>query len=226
VTGASHKRSIVVWDMPSTVVRGRTFAIKLGIKCESVCRPENWSLDVRDHEGRRLAAVLVGATAWPGTEALYGAALELTAPAGVGLYRYEVIAAADAHAGRASPDHDSAHAQPPRGEPVDAAAPHEAVTAGFNVRAVPESDYRLTVIAIERRSQAPVKGAKVVVHPYRALTDEHGVAELDLPRGRYRVFVSGRDCFPLRLDGELAADTTLRAELELEPGPSDAELWA
>ncbi|HUF72318.1 MAG TPA: hypothetical protein VMR74_05400 [Gammaproteobacteria bacterium] len=224
MTGASHKRSIVVWDLPSAVVGGTTFTIKLGIKCESLCRPENWSLDVRNREGRRLASVAVGATAWPGTEALYGAELELAAPAAEGLYRYEVIAAADAYAGRAPPDNDSAHDQPPPGE--SAAAPHDAVTAGFNVRAVPEAHYRLTVIAIERRSQAPVQGAKVVVHPYRALTDEHGVAELDLPQGRYRVFVSGRDCFPLRLDGELAANTTLRAELELEPGPSDAELWA
>lgn len=209
MSGASHKRSIVVWDLPPAIPGGKAFAIKLGIKCEQHCHPDNWLLEVRDHRGTALASVAVGDGALTGTEALYGAELELTAPDAEGLFAFEVVAPAVAHASEGT-----------------AGVVHEPAVATFNVRTVPEADCRLTVVAIERESGKPVTGARVVVHPYRAVTDARGVADLDLPRGRYRLFVTGRDFSPLRLDGELGADTTIRAELELDLGPSDAELWA
>jgi hypothetical protein len=71
-----------------------------------------------------------------------------------------------------------------------------------------------------------VRGARVVVHPYRAVTDAEGVAELRVPKGAYRLFVSGGDYFPFRSDGEIGADVTIRAELDVDRGPSDAELWS
>jgi hypothetical protein len=40
------------------------------------------------------------------------------------------------------------------------------------------------------------------------------------------LIVSGRDRFPCRSDGEVGADTTIRAELDVDLGPSDAELWS
>lgn len=52
--------------------------------------------------------------------------------------------------------------------------------------------------------EEPVEGAKVVVHLYEAFTDEHRMAELRLPKDEYRLFVSGRKCFPFRSDGEMA----------------------
>ena len=42
-----------------------------------------------------------------------------------------------------------------------------------------------------RGKSDPVKGAKVVVHPYKAFTDERGVAEVRVPKGEYRLVVSG-----------------------------------
>jgi hypothetical protein len=40
------------------------------------------------------------------------------------------------------------------------------------------------------------------------------------------VFVSGKNFFPLRLEGELTADLTIDAELEVDREPTDAELWS
>ena len=84
----------------------------------------------------------------------------------------------------------------------------------------------MTVIAVERETQNPVPGARVVVHPFRAVTDPDGVAEMDLPRGRYRLFVSGEGFLPRRLEGELSDDMTVRAELDVDREPSDAEVWS
>jgi hypothetical protein len=103
---------------------------------------------------------------------------------------------------------------------------HTAASTAFQVRAVQAPSCVLKVVAVDASSGRPVPGARVVVHPYRALTDANGVAELKLPKGSYRLFVSGRDRFPFRADGEVLADTTVRAELVVDLGPSDAELWS
>jgi hypothetical protein len=220
VTEASHKRSIVVWDVPSTVECGAAFAIKAGIKCDALCPPDNWALEVRDEHGNRLACAEVGEAIWPGTEGLRRVVLKLTAPASEGSFRWKVIAPAAVSLSAAQ---DRSEAPP---DPPEALPEHSESAAYFNVRTVPEGECCLTVIAIGRETQEPVAGAKVVAHPYRAVTDERGVAELNLPRGRHRVFVTRRNFLPLRLDRDLAGATTIRAELELDTGPSDAELWA
>jgi hypothetical protein len=103
---------------------------------------------------------------------------------------------------------------------------HTAARAPFQVRAVPIPECLLRVEAVDARSRAPIPGARVVVHPYRALTNLDGVAELRVPKGSYRLFVSGRDRFPVRADGEIDADVTIRVELDEDLGPSDAELWS
>ena len=105
-------------------------------------------------------------------------------------------------------------------------ATHTAASAGFRVRAARVPECLLKVVAVDARSRAPVQGAKVVVHPYHALTNADGVAELRVPKGAYRLFVSGRDRFPFRSDGEIDADVTIQAELDEDFGPSDAELWS
>ena len=75
-------------------------------------------------------------------------------------------------------------------------------------------------------NQTPVKGAKVSVHPYRTFTDERGVAEVRVPKGQYRLFVSGKKYFPFRSDGELKTDVTITAELVLDLELTDADVWS
>ena len=198
-----HSTRVVVWDAPSAIECGKKFSIKFGVKCSSECRPDGWALEIHDHDGKKLARATLSDDAWPDTAALYYKEVELTAPDTEGLYAWEAKA-------------------PAAGLDI----PHTECVASFSVRVVPTPECVLTVEAIDMESQTPVKGAKVVVHPYRAFTDECGVAEVRVPKGEYRLFVSGKNYFPFRSDCEVKTDITIRAELALDLGPSDADVWS
>ncbi len=198
-----HSTHIVVWDAPSTIECGEQFSIKFGVRCSAQCRPDGWALEVRDHDRKKLAGSTLSDDVWPGTAALYYTEMDLTAPDTEGLYAWEARAP---------------------GTGLD--APHTDGIAGFGVRVVPTPEYVLTVEAIDIEKQTPVKGAQVVVHPYRAFTGENGVAEVRVPKGEYRLFVSGKNYFPFRSDFEVKADITIRAELALDLELSDADIWS
>jgi len=202
----AHARSLVVWNVPGTVGRGESFRIRAGIRCEHACTPADWLLEVSDHAGVVVATALPGSEPEPGTEALFAAEIALKASTEEGRFDWQVRVT------------DS---------PAEASGVtlHTAASARFTVNVVPAADCHVTVIATDRETQQPVAGARVVAHPYRAMTDAAGVATLALPRGNYRMFVSGNGFFPLRVDAEFGADKTIRAELEPDAGPSDAEMW-
>lgn len=199
-----HAIRIVVWDVPTATECGAPLRFKVGVKCAAECRVTDWRVAIRDAEGRSVASVAVGDTPWPGTSALFYAEVELSAPQAEGLHAWEAAVA----------------------EVADAAAAHAAASTRFQVRAVPAPECRVKVVAVDAESRIPVRGARVVVHPYRAVTDAAGVAEIRVPKGAYRLFVSGRDYFPFRSDGEVSADVTIEAALHADRGPSDAELWS
>ncbi|HEX7080386.1 MAG TPA: hypothetical protein VF329_05185 [Gammaproteobacteria bacterium] len=79
MTAESHRRTLVVWDVPSAIERGATFNVKVGLKCAAECEPDTWVIGIRDADGRVLASRRVGSEPWLGT-ALYYAEAELTAP--------------------------------------------------------------------------------------------------------------------------------------------------
>lgn len=202
-----HATHIVVWDTPAAIEHGATFKLKVGVKCAAGCCAAGWRVAIRDSDGREAAAAVVGDTPWPGTAALHCAELALRAPEAEGLHAWEALLDAAPAAGAER-------------------APHAAASMRFQLRTVPPPECLVKVVAVDAASRAIVRGARVVVHPYRAVTDEHGVAELRVPKGAYRLFVSGRGYFPYRSDGEVTADVTIEAELDVDRGPSDAELWS
>ncbi len=198
-----HSTRVVIWDVPSTIECGEKFSVKLGVKCSSECQPDGWTVEVRDQDGKKRATATLSGEPWPGTAALYYTEVDLSTPDTEGLYAWEAKA------------------------PVDGLdIPHTECIARFGVRVVPTPECLLTVVAIDMESQTPVKGAMVVVHPYRAFTDERGVAEVRVPEGEYRLFVSGKNYSPFRSDGEMKTDVTLKAELALDLGLSDADVWS
>lgn len=202
-----HATRIVVWDVPPAVECGTAFKLKVGVKCAAECGGAARRVEICDEQGQSVASAVVGDVPWAGTAALHYAELELKAPATEGLQAWEARAA----------------------EVIDVAtgeATHAAASAGFRVRAVRPPECLLKVVAVDARSRMPVPGAKVVVHPYHALTNADGIAELRVPKGAYRLFVSGRDRFPFRSLGQIDADLTIQAELDEDFGPSDAELWS
>ena len=73
----------------------------------------------------------------------------------------------------------------------DAGVPHAAGSVAFAIKVVSPPDHEVTVEAFDSEKQAPIKGAHVLLHPYRALTDERGMAKIKVAKGRYKLFVSG-----------------------------------
>jgi hypothetical protein len=200
-----HATHIVVWDVPPTVQCGAAFRIRVGVKCAAECPAARRIVEIRDADGFRVASAPVGDAPWPGTS-LYFAEIALSAPKTPDLHAWE---AATAEVG---------------GERNVAA--HESAGTRFHVRSVTAPEYVVKVVAVDAETHAPLRGAKVVAHPYRAVTDAHGVAEIRLPKGAYRLFVSGSDHVPFRSDGEVTGNVTIHAELDKDLGPSDAELWS
>ena len=198
-----HTTRVVVWGAPSAIECGEKFSVNLGVKCSAECKPDGWVVEVLDHNRKQRATATLGDEPWPDTAALYHTEVDLNAPDTVGLYTWEATASVD-----------------------DLEIPHAESTARFGVRVVPTPEWLLTVVAIDMERQTPVKGAKVVVHPYTAFTDERGVAEVRIPEGEYRLFVSGQNYFPFRSDGEVKTNVTIRAELALDLELSDADVWS
>ena len=203
----AHATRVVVWDVPAAVEPDAAVRFKVGVKCAADCSSAGRRVEVRDESGHVVASGAVGDVPWPGTSSLYYTELELRAPNVEGLHAREAFVVAA---------HDNA----------GGGAPHDAASAQFQIRTAQAPGCRLRVVAVDARSGMPVPGAKVVVHPYHTLTDLDGIAELRVPKGAYRLFVSGRDRFPFRSDGEIAGDITIQAELDEDLGPSDAELWS
>ena len=197
-----HGTRIVVWNVPATIECGETFSVHVGVKCSSACRPDGWTVEVRDHEGETRASATTSSEPWPHTAGLHYAQVELRAPDTEGLYTWEVRGPANA---------------------LD--VPHADGVGRFGVRAVPAPVCLLTVVAVDLERQTPVEGAKVVAHPYKAVTDEHGVATVRVPEGEYRLFVSGKKYVPFRSDCDVTADVTVRAELAVDRELSDADIW-
>ncbi len=197
-----HSMRVVVWDTPLTIECGKQFSIKFGVKCSSECRPDAWVLAVSDHDGNELARTTLSDDPWPDTAALYHAEVELTAPDTVGLYAWEARAPA-----------------------TDLKIPHTQCATPFNVRAVATPECVLTVEAIDRENQTPVEGARVVVHPYRTFTDARGLAEVRVPKGEYKLFVSGKNYFPFRSDNEVKTDMKIRAELTVDRELTDTDIY-
>ena len=197
-----HDTRVVVWAVPATIECSETFSIKVGVKCADECRTDGWTLEVRDHEGERQAIATTHDEPWADTTELHYAEVTLTAPATEGLHTWEASA------------------------PVNALdIPHTDGITRFGVRTVLKPEHCITVVAVDAKTQTPVEGAKVALHPYRTLTDEHGVAEVRVPQGEYRLFVSGKKYIPFRHDCAINADVTIQASLVEDRELSDADIW-
>ena len=202
-TVRAHGIRILVWDVPSTVAAGERFRMRVGAKCSSGCAPTGWTFEIQDHLGATRARAELEDAPWPGTTALFSAEVELDAPESEGLHTWVAVLL-----------------------PAAGKHPHDEGRTTFRVRSVAPPEILLRVEAIDRDSRRPVERAKVVVHPYRTFTDADGVAELRIPKGEYRLFVSGKRYVPYRQLGAVTEDTTVRTELYADVGLSDADVWA
>jgi hypothetical protein len=190
----AHEAALNVWDTPSTVVAGSRFKFMVGVRCSAGCCLAGQGLAIVDRQGAQIGAATLGGEIWPETDALYVAEVEADAPPAAGAHQWEVRTAA-----------------------WDCALPHDAGAVAVSLRVVDAPDCEVTVEAVDREKQTPIKGARVIMHPYRALTDENGVARVKVTKGHYDIVVSASKYVALSTTAEVAADMITRAELEVDP---------
>jgi hypothetical protein len=188
-----HASELTIWDVPSTVAAGERLKFKVGVRCSAGCCLAGQALSIVDSEGARVGTANLGHDVWPGTDTLYVAEVAAEAPPTAGSHRWDVRIAA-----------------------LDAELPHAAGSLAMAVRVVDPPDCEITIEAFDREKQAPIKGARVVMHPYRVLTDENGAAKVKVTKGQYDILVSASKYLPVSTTVDVAADMTTRTELDAD----------
>jgi hypothetical protein len=154
--------SLAVWAIPSPVVMGEKFAIKVGAKSSGDIPLTGGTVGVCDESGAVVACGNLGETPLPGTSALYWTDIELLAPVREGMCAWSVTFA-----------------------PQELELPHECASTAFSVSIVRRPEHRLTIKVIEKVTAAPIADAQVRLGVFRATTDGAGLAEVDMPKGVY-----------------------------------------
>jgi hypothetical protein len=190
----AHAASVNVWGMASAIAVGESFSFKVGVKCSAGCRLAGRQVAVFDHEGSQVAAGHLRDDAWPDTSALYFVELQAKVPREKGDYRWRVE----------TPE-------------WVAGAPHAAGSSAFAIKVVAAADHEVTVEAFDAEKASPIGGAHVLLHPYRALTDDTGMAKVRVAKGTYKLFVSGFNYIAYERIIDVAGDVAIRAELAAEP---------
>ena len=126
----------------------------------------------------------------PAASTRYWAEVELKAPGTGGLYSWT--------------------AQLPK---PDLELPHDEASHTFGFRTVRPPEHMVTVEVIDKDTGTQIKKARVMMHPYHGLTDEHGVAKLEVPKGRYELYVYklGKNAFGKSV--KVASAITIKVEL-------------
>ena len=198
---ANHAVSVVAWDIPSAIVVGEKFGMKVGIKCANECDLANTEFGIFDESGTQVGAGTLPAERWPGT-VLHVVEVELEAPAEAALYTWSVKVRSTSLQTNSEPEGEIVHAE---------------ASINFGVRVVARPEFMVTVETVDAGDQRPLSGARVVMHPYRAVTDEGGIAKVRVAKGTYKLFVSQTRYVTFGLPVEVERDMTARAELYIEP---------
>jgi hypothetical protein len=158
--------SLAVWDIPSPVVMGERFSVKVGAKSAAGCELKDNDVEVCDQAGTIVARGRLQETPWPGTSALYWTAVELVAPEKEGLQAWSVKFSA-----------------------AELALPHDGAVASFSAAIVKRPEHRLTVKVIEKEGRTPIEDAQIRLGAFRAATGPSGIAEVMMPKGTYELYI-------------------------------------
>ncbi len=195
IRAAPQTTSLAVWDIPSPVVSGTPFDVRIGAKSAAASELKSCGVEVL-RDGKVVARTRLGEEPWPGTAALYWADATITAPAEAGVASWAV-----------------------RFDAATLELPHEGTSSSFSAVIVPPPQHKLTVKVTDKETARPIDEALVRLGAYRAETGRSGFAEIDLPKGRYELAVwkVGYDIAPATLDFD--RDTSI--EIEALPVPEE-----
>ena len=193
--------------MPSPVVVGSRFTVTVGVRCPRTCPLTGRPVVVRDASGAEVGRGRLGSQPAPGTRALYAAQVELAAPAEAGVHAWTAEFPA---AGSGAPE-----------------APHAAAQAPFSFRAAARPEHRVTVTVHDRDTEAPLAATEVHLGPYRATTDAEGCARVEVPPGRYDLYVRKTGYTPHTADVAVSGNLALQVAAAPAPDvdPDDEQLW-
>ncbi len=194
-----HTTSMAVWGVPSPVVTGASFSVRVGVRCSAGCGLGGERVVVRDEAGRPVGEGLLGDAPAPGTSALHPAEVELAAPDGEGLASWSV--------GFAGP------------ESLELC--HEASSACFSFMVAARPEHRVTVRALEAGTERPLGKVDVRIGLHMGSTNEEGVAAIDLPGGVHEMVACRAGWVFSSRTVEVRAD--LEIEVEAVPAPDPAE---
>ncbi|MBI4888567.1 MAG: hypothetical protein HY824_15835 [Acidobacteria bacterium] len=156
-----HDTSLAVWDLPSPAIAGRRATVKAGIACSSGCNLSGARIDVHNETGQRTGSGEAGSAPWPGTTSLYWVELDVAAPDMPGECAWTLRATAS--------------------------GPHAPATSMVRVVVAAAPQHRVTIAVTEKGSGGPVPGVDVRVGMFRGATGEAGIAQIDVPAGRFDV---------------------------------------
>jgi hypothetical protein len=157
-----HATSLAVWGMPDYVTAGERFAVKVGAKSSADCPLEGQAIEICDQSGLVAARETLQSTPWPGTSGLYWTQVELDAPPNLGIASWQA-----------------------RFAPAALDNPHDGSSSQFHVAVVSPPEHTVTVKVVEKESAAPVEDVQVRLGAYRGATDQSGLAQLRVGKGRY-----------------------------------------
>jgi hypothetical protein len=195
-----HRTSLAIWAVPSPVQVAERFSITVGAKSSGACNLAGGRVAILDENDAEIGHAMLGDMPWPDTSALYWARIELAAPPREGTFSWRAAFAAR-----------------------ELALPHSGASAGFSFAAAKRPEHRLTLKVVDSETAAPLDEVEVALGPYRAVTDDAGLAKLDMPAGHYGVaaWKSGFEAPPITI--EITQDT--QVEVTLKRLPEEIKAW-
>lgn len=197
-----HTTSLAVWDAPSPIVAGEKFIVKVGAKCSACCSLKGRQVELRDDNNSVVAIGTLAQEPWPGAEALYWTALEVTAPETEGFFQWPIAFS-----------------------PRDCELPHQGASATLSFMTVAPAVHDVSVAIVERETALPIGDAQVRLGYHRAATDESGVARFKVAPGKHRLFVwKASHAVPERIV-EVERDLAITVEAEALPKQDPYAFW-
>jgi hypothetical protein len=199
LTAKPHEVTIATWGIPSPVPLGRSFTVRVGVRCSSMCRLTGSLIEIHDDDGRPVGSGRLGETVWPGTSALYWTEVELAPEPAIGVFRRSL-----------------------RVVLADARLPHDAASASFTLCTDGVPEHRVAILVVDRTARVPVPDVEVQFGRYLRSTEASGVATVDVPKGTYELGIRKEGYSAERRLVGVFSD--LVVEVEALPVPTRAEM--
>jgi hypothetical protein len=185
-----HRTSLSVWAVPSPVQIAGRFSITVGATSSGAYVLGGARIEIRDDTGTVVGESVLGQTVWPGSDALYWTEVVLAGPSTEGPQCWSAAFAA-----------------------TDLELPHLGSSAEFSFTAVKPPEHWVAVTVIEDDVATPMEKTEVALGPYRAATDNTGVAHIAVSAGTYELAVWKSGFKAAVRTVSIAADASVRFEL-------------